>query len=164
MKRTSLEQIPCSIARALDVVGEWWTPLVLRDLFYGLTRFDEIVSDLPISRNILTDRLRTLEAEEIVERRLYATSPERHDYHLTVKGEALFGWLMTLMAWGDRWQNPDGVAPVSVLCRTCETETTAQVCCATCGSELRPDSVGVRPNLGQRTPRPRLTLRRAEQA
>lgn len=162
MTRSSLAGIPCSIARSLDVVGEWWTLLVLRDLFYGLERFEQIVSDLGISRAVLTSRLKSLEAAELIERRRYQTAPDRFSYHLTAAGEDLFGVLLTLMTWGDAHQRPFGEpVPVSLLCRSCESETAAVACCASCGEPLRPDGVGVRPNLGQRTPRTRLSLRPA---
>ncbi|WP_370328001.1 winged helix-turn-helix transcriptional regulator [Euzebya sp.] len=158
--RRRLDDIPCSIARALDVLGEWWTPLILRDVVYGLTRFDQIADDLPIARNVLSTRLSSLVEHGVLERHRYATGPDRYEYHLTEKGRDAFGILMALMAWGDRWEDLGGPAPVSVLCRSCDTETTPMVACSACGEALRPDRVGVRPNLGQETPRPRLVLER----
>jgi DNA-binding HxlR family transcriptional regulator len=158
--RRRLDDIPCSIARALDVIGEWWTPLVLRDIVYGLTRFDQIATDLPIARNVLAARLRALVEAGVLEKVPYATGPDRHEYHLTEKGRDAFGVLMTLMAWGDRWTGDSGPNPVTVLCRGCSSETTPTVTCSACGDPLRPDTVGVRPNIGQDVPRHRLVLDR----
>lgn len=159
VRRRRLDDLPCSIARSLDVLGEWWTPLVLRDLAYGLHRFEEIAADLPIARNVLADRLRGLVEAGVVDKRPYATTPERFEYHLTDAGREAFGVLMALMAWGDRWTTPEGdPTPVTLLCRSCRTATTPQVCCAECGAPLALEGVGVRPNLGQQVPRTRLSL------
>lgn len=161
--RKSLEEIPCSIARSLDVIGEWWTPLVLRDVHYGLRRFEEIARDLPIARNVLSARLRSLVEAGVLERRQYASGPDRYEYHLTERGHDTFGVILALMAWGDRWTGEPEAAspPVSVLCRGCNAETTPVVACAHCGDELTARHVGVRPNHGQQVPRARLALRRA---
>lgn len=160
--RKRLDGLPCSMARSLDVLGEWWTPLVLRDVFYGVRRFEEIASDLPIARNVLSQRLRSLVEAGLLTRERYATAPDRFEYHLTEKGRDTFGVLLALMAWGDRWQNPGGPPPVTLLCRACRSSTTATVCCSACGEALTPDGVGVRPNLGQAVPRARLALDRPD--
>jgi DNA-binding HxlR family transcriptional regulator len=114
MKRTSLSAHPCSIARTLDVAGEWWTPLILRDVAYGVRRFGEIQEDLGISANVLSDRLEALLAEGLLERRLYQRRPERHEYRLTEKGADLIPTLLALMQWGDRWKWPGARGPVRV--------------------------------------------------
>lgn len=152
MKRRRLDDLPCSIARSLDVIGEWWTPLVLRDIFYGLRRFEEIATDLPIARNVLSDRLRTLVAGGLLEKVAYTEAPVRHEYQLTERGRDTFGVLLALMAWGDRWTDPEGTPPVTILCRHCRTETTAEVTCGACHQPLTPETVGLRHNLGQVTP------------
>src|ERR1035441_10597672 len=100
MKRTALGHHPCSIARTLDVAGEWWTPLILRDVAYGVRRFAELQEDLGISANVLSDRLETLVAEGILERAVYRQRPERHEYRLTEKGRELLPALLALMQWG----------------------------------------------------------------
>lgn len=160
--RKRLDGLPCSIARSLDVLGEWWTPLVLRDVFYGVRRFEEIARDLPIARNVLASRLRSLVDAGLLTRQRYATAPERFEYHLTDKGRDTFGILLALMAWGDRWHEDEGAEPVTLLCRACRSATTPAVCCGTCGEELTPAGVGVRPNLGQDVPRARLALERQQ--
>ncbi len=158
MKRRSLADIPCSIARALDIVGEWWTPLILRDVLYGLHRFEELAEDLPIARNILSDRLKTLVAHDVLEKVIYADAPARYEYHLTDKGRELFGVLMALMAWGDRWEAGEDGPPVSATCRHCGEVSQAVVACGSCGVEWTLDAVELRPNLGQDIPRTTVSL------
>src|SRR5689334_11320114 len=114
MKRTALSDQPCSIARALDAAGEWWTPLILRDVAYGVTRFREIQEDLGISANVLADRLQALVDEGILEPRAYQERPRRHEYRLTAKGTELVPVLLALKRWGDRWKWPAGRGPVRV--------------------------------------------------
>jgi DNA-binding HxlR family transcriptional regulator len=93
----------CSIARALEVVGERWTLLIVRDAFLGLRRFDEFQANLGIARNVLTDRLNRLVAEGILERVPYSRRPERFEYRLTPKGRELNLALAGLRQWGDRY-------------------------------------------------------------
>ena len=101
MRRTSFEDVRCSVAQALEVVGEWWTLLIVRDLFLGVRRFDGIQRRLGIARNVLTDRLDHLVARGVVERRPYQANPVRHEYVLTEKGKALWPVIEALRAWGD---------------------------------------------------------------
>src|SRR5262249_23425480 len=91
----------CSIARALEVVGERWTLLIIRDVLLGLHRFDECRDSLGIARNVLTDRLNLLVDEGVLERVLYNERPERYEYHLTEKGLELNIALTALRQWGD---------------------------------------------------------------
>ncbi|CAM5519166.1 hypothetical protein SPURM210S_06014 [Streptomyces purpurascens] len=83
MRRTSFDTWPCSIARTADILGDAWTLLVLREVFYGESRFDGFIGSLGIARNTLTDRLRRLESEGLLRRRAYQTDPVRHEYLLT---------------------------------------------------------------------------------
>jgi DNA-binding HxlR family transcriptional regulator len=93
----------CSIARALEIVGERWTLLIVRDVFLGLRKFDEIQQSLGIARNVLTDRLNRLVEEEILERVRYSERPERFEYRLTEKGRELNVALTALRQWGDKY-------------------------------------------------------------
>ena len=95
----------CSIARALEIVGERWTLLIIRDVFLGLRKFDEIQSELGIARNVLTDRLNRLVEEGILERVRYSERPERFEYRLTKKGRDLNIALTGLRQWGDQYLN-----------------------------------------------------------
>ncbi|HEX3434920.1 MAG TPA: helix-turn-helix domain-containing protein [Solirubrobacteraceae bacterium] len=135
MKRTSLTDHPCSIARTLDVAGEWWSPLILRDVAYGVQRFGAIQEDLGISANVLSDRLDTLVAEGLLQRSAYQQRPERHEYTLTEKGADLIPALLALMQWGDRWQWPDGRGPVRVLHESCGHDVHVEVRCVHCERE-----------------------------
>ncbi len=103
MRRKSYAGMNCSVARALDVVGDPWTLLVVRDLFWGYHRFEEIQKRLGIARNTLTDRLGVLVEHGIVERVAYQDNPERFEYLLTPKGRALHPVILTLLEWGDEW-------------------------------------------------------------
>src|SRR5438477_8862885 len=102
MLRRDYEGQNCSIARALELVGERWTLLIVRDVFLGLHRFDELQESLGIARNVLTDRLNRLVVEGILERVRYSERPERFEYRLTKKGRELGLALLALMQWGDR--------------------------------------------------------------
>src|SRR4051812_40349526 len=102
----------CSIARALEIVGERWSLLIVRDAFLGVRRFDEFQESLGIARNVLTDRLNRLVEEGILERVRYSERPERFEYRLTQKGVDLRIALLALMQWGDRYvsETPPRVA------------------------------------------------------
>ena len=93
----------CSIARALEVVGERWTLLIVRDAFLGLRRFDEFQASLGVARNVVTDRLNRLVEEGILERVRYSERPERYEYRLTRKGRDLQIALEGLRQWGDKY-------------------------------------------------------------
>jgi DNA-binding HxlR family transcriptional regulator len=125
----------CSIARALEYVGERWTLLILRDLFLGVRRFDVLQRRLGIARNVLTARLEKLVAGGIVERRPYSERPLRHDYRLTEKGLDLWPVLVALLQWGDRYDAPDG-PPVLLRHRDCGGTPDSHRICDRCGAAL----------------------------
>src|SRR6202165_3150374 len=104
----------CSIARALDVLGEWWTLLVVREAFRGVRRFDGFVERLGIAPDILSSRLGRLVEHGVLEERAYQERPPRVEYRLTSKGRDLFPVLLALMAWGDRWYAEDG-PPIDLI-------------------------------------------------
>jgi DNA-binding HxlR family transcriptional regulator len=114
LQRTYPDQ-NCSIARTLEVIGERWTLLVIRDALFGLTRFDEFRTSLGIATNVLTARLDRLVSEGLLERRAYQIRPERHEYVLTDKGRELAPALLMLMRWGDRhYAAPSGPPRLAV--------------------------------------------------
>ena len=123
----------CSIAGALEVVGERWTLLILRDVFLGVRRFDEIQHDLGIARNVLRDRLRLLVDEGIVERRRYQERPERFEYRLTDKGRDLWPVLHAVMSWGDKHVSGPGREPTLVEHRDCGGRIDERRVCERCG-------------------------------
>jgi DNA-binding HxlR family transcriptional regulator len=132
MRRTEFSDWPCSIARSIDLLGDWWTPLVLRDAYFGVKRFDGFERSLGIGRNILTQRLNRLVDEGMFERVQYQEHPPRYEYVLTDKGRDFMPVLMAMSAWGDRWlASPDG-PPVSFKHKDCGHETHAQVVCSHC--------------------------------
>src|SRR5438094_2565350 len=99
MQRTNFGEMACSIARTLDVIGEPWSPLILRDIWVGITRFERIQADLGISRKVLAERLKWLVDNDILERREYSSRPPRHEYTLTAKGAELCDVLTALARW-----------------------------------------------------------------
>ena len=107
MQRTDFHAMPCSIARTLAVMGEAWTPLILRDVVFGVCKFDEIQRDLGIATNVLADRLGTLVEHGLLTREPYQQKPLRYRYELTEKGAELLPVLLSLMRWGDRWTAGD---------------------------------------------------------
>ncbi|MCU0271310.1 MAG: helix-turn-helix transcriptional regulator [Acidimicrobiales bacterium] len=143
MRRTSFAQWPCSVARTTDLLGDWWTPLVLRDACYGVRRFEDFQRRLGISRNILTERLNRLVDEGMLERVPYREHPLRHEYRLTDKGRDFFPVLAAMMRWGDRWLAPDG-PPVVLHHTTCDHDIDTEVVCGHCGEPLRLSDVTAR--------------------
>ena len=136
MPKQSFASIACSVARAVDVVGQRWTPLILRDLFAGMARFEDIRRDLGIASNVLAARLEDLERHGVVERRQYQSTPARHEYLLTEKGRDLFPVIATLVAWGDKWLAEPAGPPALTVHTDCGHATTAKTVCAECGAEL----------------------------
>ena len=135
MKKVSLADMDCSIARALDVVGEWWTLLIVRDAFLGVTRFDDFARRLGIARNVLTARLDKLVDEEVLERVPYEEGQRsRYDYRLTPKGRALWPVITTLRQWGDEWISGEGHEPVLLEHRSCGHTTSLHLTCDHCGA------------------------------
>lgn len=108
MKRTSFESMPCPLARALEHLSDSWNALILREAFYGATRFDEFEAALGIASNTLTRRLKDMTAGGLFERRLYNKKPPRYEYVLTGKGRDLRPVLLTLLQWGNKYSNPPG--------------------------------------------------------
>lgn len=116
MRRTRFDNALCPIARVTDLIGDWWTPIVLRDLMYGVRRFDELQERLEISRATLAQRLERLVAEGLLEKVPYQDRPLRHEYHLTEKGLAFWDVLAAMWRWGDDWMFERG-APVRLTDR-----------------------------------------------
>jgi DNA-binding HxlR family transcriptional regulator len=135
MART-YELDPCSVAGTLDIVGERWTLLVLREAFLGVRRFEEMQRHLGIARNILAARLQTLVGHGILERRRYSERPARYEYHLTQKGLDLYPALVSLMQWGDRYVAGKSGPPVVLRHRGCGELTRPHLACSECGEPL----------------------------
>ena len=142
-KRSNVDHLNCSIARSLEIVGEWWSLLIVRDAFLGIRRFDDFQRDLGISRNILSDRLGTLVEHGIFERRRYQEHPERFEYRLTPKGVELYPVIVSLLRWGDKWESPDG-PPLRLEHATCGHDSEAVLTCSHCHEPLDPREVRAR--------------------
>jgi DNA-binding HxlR family transcriptional regulator len=140
MDRKSFSGMDCSVAQCLEVVGEWWSMLVVRDAFLGVTRFDDFQRRLGISRNILNDRLNTLVDAGVLVRVPYSEHPPRHDYRLTDKGRDLWPVLTAMRQWGDKYAAPAG-PPLRVTHKACGAVTEAVLVCSSCGERLGPRDV-----------------------
>ena len=136
MRRASFEEMNCAIARSLEVIGEWWTLLILRDCFFGVTRFEDFQQRLGIARNVLATRLDTLVEHGVLERRPYDEARGRYDYVLTAKGRALWPVLVTIRQWGDEWILGADNAPVELVHTACGARTHAELHCDHCGERL----------------------------
>lgn len=142
---TSFSEMPCSIARTLDVIGDKWTPLVVRDIALGISRFDALQRDLGISRKVLTQRLQALLDHGVIVREPYQDNPPRHDYTLTAKGNDLAMVLVAMQSFGDKWSFGQDGPPLQWRHLTCGEVSTPVACCAHCGERVRPgDAVPLR--------------------
>jgi DNA-binding HxlR family transcriptional regulator len=147
VQRTSFEDMNCSVAQCLDVVGEWWSLLIVRDAFLGVTRFDDFQARLGISRNILTRRLNRLVQTEVLERVAYSEHPPRREYRLTSKGRDLWHVVTAMRQWGDRWSAPAG-PPLETRHAACGHVVTAVPVCSHCREPLDARSVTAVPGPG----------------
>jgi DNA-binding HxlR family transcriptional regulator len=135
VERKSFSDMHCSVAQCLEVVGEWWSMLILRDVFLGVTRFDDFQERLGISRNILNQRLNRLVEAGVLEKVPYSEHPPRYDYRLTDKGRDLWPVLTAVRQWGDRYAAPDG-PPLQVTHKACGEITDAVMVCSSCGEPI----------------------------
>lgn len=147
MQRTDFREMACSIARTLDVIGEPWSPLILRDIWVGLARFEQLQADLGISRKVLTERLNHLVDRGVIERRPYDQRP-RYEYVLTERGRELVDVLMVMVAWGDKWLAGEAGPPVLYRHHACGEISHVDLVCANCGKPMHADDVEVLPGPG----------------
>ncbi|MCL4147493.1 UNVERIFIED_CONTAM: hypothetical protein GTU68_040375 [Idotea baltica] len=138
----------CSIAQTLELIGEWWTLLILRDAFFGVTRFDLFHQRLGIARNVLTTRLNGLVEAGLMERRTYDESRGRTDYLLTEKGLALWPVIVSLRQWGDEWLFEEENRPVDVIHQSCGANTGFDMTCRSCGDTVGPQDLAIGPGPG----------------
>jgi DNA-binding HxlR family transcriptional regulator len=131
----------CSIARAADIIGDGWTLLILRELFWGSTRYEQLAENTGIATNILAVRLRKLLENEIVKKTVVAEDARRFDYALTKKGLDLFPVLMVVMGWGDRWSSGDAGPLIELRHSACGKKTKPGVICSACGETLAPEDI-----------------------
>ncbi|SCE34252.1 transcriptional regulator, HxlR family [Streptomyces sp. DvalAA-14] len=129
---------PCSLAAALEILGERWSLLALREMAYGVHRFAKIAGYTGASRDILADRLRKLEEAGVITRRQYSEHPPRHEYHLTEAGRELLPVMLGLLQWGDRWAVD---APAVVFRHSCGEPLAVDPTCAHCGEQVTRESL-----------------------
>jgi DNA-binding HxlR family transcriptional regulator len=153
MLKRDYEGQNCSIARALEVVGERWTLLIVRDVFLGLRRFDQMQESLGIARNVLTDRLNRLVEEGILERVRYSERPERFEYRLTAKGRELNIALTALRQWGDKYLSEK---PPRLLRRKADGKPVVAALVPKGADVLRPEEVETVPGPGAQAAAPAL--------
>ncbi|OBF17173.1 winged helix-turn-helix transcriptional regulator [Mycobacterium kubicae] len=125
-----------SVGRALELVGERWTLLILREAFFGVQRFGQLARNLTIPRPTLSSRLRMLVDRGLLERVPYSSDPERHEYRLTDAGRALFGAIVILMRWGDEHLPHPAGPPIVLRHNSCGELADPRVTCAHCGDEI----------------------------
>jgi DNA-binding HxlR family transcriptional regulator len=135
VERKSFREFDCSVAQCLEVIGEWWTMLIVRDVFLGVHRFDVLQARLGISRNVLTQRLQKLVDDGILRRQAYQERPIRYEYRLTDKGRDLWPVLTALRQWGDRYAAPDGPR-ISIEHRACGHVAEPELRCPACGEAV----------------------------
>jgi DNA-binding HxlR family transcriptional regulator len=139
VRRTSLAEMPCPVARTLDVVGEWWTLLIVRDALLGARRFEDFKAT-GIADNILSARLKRLVEEGVLERSRYQERPDRYEYVLTDKGRALGPVIQALRGWGRRWTSGEDRSPAPVH-TACGHEPVLGYSCPSCGRPIAPDEI-----------------------
>jgi DNA-binding HxlR family transcriptional regulator len=154
MLRRDYDGQNCSIARALEVVGERWTLLIVRDVFLGRRRFDQLQESLGIARNVLTDRLNRLVEEGILERVPYSERPVRYEYRLTSKGLELNVALTALRQWGDKYLSEK---PPRLLRRRADKKPVIAALVPKGADVLRPEEVETVPGPGLKRSRPSAT-------
>jgi DNA-binding HxlR family transcriptional regulator len=150
MVSASAQPRPCSVARTLELVGEKWALLAVREVFIGNRRFDEMVRRTGAPRDTLAARLRALVGAGILERRPYSDHPARFEYYLTQAGLDLYPVILTLMRWGDTYLAGENGPPL-VLKHECGERLTAQVVCEACG---QPATAGTAKPVGPAATRP----------
>ncbi len=147
MERKSFFDMHCSVAQCLEVVGEWWSLLIVRDAFLGVKRFDDFQERLGISRNVLTQRLARLVAAGVLVKVPYSEHPPRHNYRLTDKGRDLWPVLTAMRQWGDRYAAPDG-PPLELVHKDCGEISQAQMTCSNCRKPIGARDVRAIPGPG----------------
>jgi DNA-binding HxlR family transcriptional regulator len=147
VERKSFSDMHCSVAQTLEVVGEWWSMLIVRDAFLGVTRFDDFQQRLGISRNVLNQRLAHLVDHGVLAKVPYSEHPPRFDYRLTDKGRDLWPVLTTMRQWGDKHVAPDG-PPLQLIHNDCGAVAAAELVCSECGEPIGSGAVKAVPGPG----------------
>jgi DNA-binding HxlR family transcriptional regulator len=142
MKRSSVSHLDHGLAHALDIVGEWWSPLIVRCVMKGSCRFEAMQQELGIARNILSDRLSTLVEAGVLKKEKYQDRPARYEYQLTEMGADLYPVLLSLKAWGDRWVL-NGQPKPRILHIPCNEELVPATVCSCCNKPVLFDETSI---------------------
>lgn len=147
----------CSIAATLEVIGDPWTLLVIRDAFNGLSRFEQWQDNLGVARNVLAARLKTLVQHGVLEARLYSERPPRNEYVLTAKGKDLYAVIVSLHAWGAKHVYDGADSGIDLIHKTCGHSLKPRIACGECGEIVRPREIELiraenRPTVGEVMP------------
>ncbi|MGD1935542.1 MAG: winged helix-turn-helix transcriptional regulator [Candidatus Phaeomarinobacter sp.] len=148
MRWSDLPKVSCSVARAISVIGDRWTMLVLRDLFLGVRRFDDFEKRLGIARPVLSQRLKKLVEEGVLDRVRYEERPARYEYRLTAKGRDLYPVLITITNWGDKHMSGDAGPPVVTRHKPCGGFIAPQLTCPDCGEPIHAKDMEAMPGPG----------------
>jgi DNA-binding HxlR family transcriptional regulator len=146
------ESQTCSVARTLELVGERWTLLIIRDAFLGVRRFGDFADRLGVARNVLQDRLERLVTAGVLDRVPYQERPLRHEYRLTEMGRDLWPSIVALLQFGDKHLAPDAGPPMLLLHKGCGGELDDRRQCRTCGAAVTLSDVEPVAGPGARTP------------
>ncbi|MDO8432804.1 MAG: helix-turn-helix domain-containing protein [Candidatus Binatus sp.] len=145
MRWNDIDQMTCSLARTLSVIGDRWTMLILRDAFLGVRRFEDFERDLQMPRHRLSERLRKLVAQKVLARVQYQLRPRRFEYRLTEKGIDLYPVIVSMLNWGDRWMAGADGPPVELIHRTCGKKIAPAFKCPECDEPIRAREMTARP-------------------
>lgn len=145
MKWDELAEQPCSLARTMAVIGDRWTMLIVRESFLGVRRFEQFQERLELPKAMLTDRLKMLVAEGVLEKRAYQERPVRFEYRLTPVGFDLYPVVMAIVAWGNKHRAGADGPPLVHHHKSCGHDFTPALACSECGEVLDARNVGVRP-------------------
>jgi DNA-binding HxlR family transcriptional regulator len=148
IKPSDFPRDSCAVAAALDPLGDRWTLLVLREAFFGVRRFEQLVENTGAARNILTNRLGRLVDAGILEKRLYSERPPRHEYRLTEKGLDLWPVIISLARWGGKWGELEVGPAIALQHKDCGAVVEPQLCCPECGEPVGARDVRVVPGPG----------------
>ncbi|MDF1781304.1 MAG: helix-turn-helix domain-containing protein [Alcanivoracaceae bacterium] len=141
MKWQETGEVPCPVARSLSVIGDRWTLLVIRNAFFGMSRFDQFQRNLGVTRHVLTERLNRMVECDILQKVLYQQRPPRYEYQLTDKGRDIYPILMTLTAWGDKWMPLQQGASLFFRHKECGKIFTPILHCSECGEAAGVETV-----------------------
>jgi len=141
MRWDEIRDVPCSVARALSVIGDRWTLLILRDAFLRTRRFEDFQRQIGVTRHLLADRLRKLVEQGILERVPYQEKPVRYEYRLTEKGRDLHPVILSLLRWGDRWMADADGPPLALVHKACGHRMHPTMVCPDCGEAVGPRDV-----------------------